>query len=197
MFSWILIQNRKNTRLCEQNKNLQYLRMFKRMLLLALIWILKWSKFSCNSFDLNRSPGVHSGRLVHGRWSDNTLQCDHRWAFSGVGVSATELWRLWQTPSGLADWSIRPFQGTGILVCTCESWVKFILSTWKNNHKYYHLQMASNWSKFLTTWFDFIIFLMHCINKIIVYFIPLDMYSSSLQIFDVSIEHLLSLHRNL
>lgn len=121
----------KKTRLCEQNKNLQYLRMFKRMLLLALIWILKWSKFSCNSFDLNRSPGVHSGRLVHGRWSDNTLQCDHQWAFSGVGVSATELWRLWQTPSGLADWSIRPFQGTGILVCTCESWVKFILSTWK------------------------------------------------------------------
>lgn len=67
----------------------------------------------------------------------------------------------------------------------------------KNNHKYYHLQMACKWSKFLTTWFDFIIFLMHCINKSIVYFIPLDMYSSSLQIFDVSIEHLLSLHRNL
>lgn len=67
----------------------------------------------------------------------------------------------------------------------------------KNNHKYYHLQMACKWSKFLTTWFDFIIFLMHCINKIIVYFIPLDMYSSSLQIYDVSIEHLLSLHRNL
>lgn len=131
MFSCILIQNRKNTRLCEQNKNLQYLRMFKRRLLLALIWILKWLKFSCSSFDLNRSPGVHPGRLVHGRWSDNTLQCNHWWAFSGVGVSATELWRLWQTPSGLADRSIWPFQGTGILVCTCESWVKFILSTWK------------------------------------------------------------------
>lgn len=109
----------------------KYLRMVKRMLLLVLIWILKWLKFSCNSFDLNRSPGVHSGRLVHGRWSDNTLQCNHWWAFSRVGVSATELWRLWQTPSGLADRSIRPFQGTGILVCTCESWVKFILSTWK------------------------------------------------------------------
>lgn len=62
----------------------------------------------------------------------------------------------------------------------------------KNNYKYYHLQMACKWSKFLNSWFYVIIFLINCINIIIVYFIPLNMYSSSLQIFNVSIEHLLS-----
>lgn len=51
--------------------------------------------------------------------------------------------------------------------------------------------------KVLTTWFYFIIFLIHCINIIIVYFIPLYMHTSSLQIFFVSIEHSLSLHWNL
>lgn len=148
---------------------------------------------------MNRSSGVYSGRLVYGRWSDHTLQCNHWWAFSGTGVSATELWRLWQTSSGLANRSIRPFQGTGVHVCTCESLVKFT-STWKKDYKYYHLQVAFKCSnlKFLNSWFDSIIFLIHCFSIInVVYFIQLDMYSSSLQIFFVSIEHSLSIHWNL
>lgn len=67
----------------------------------------------------------------------------------------------------------------------------------KNNYKYYYLHVACKCSK-LTTWFDCMIFLILCINIfIVVCFILLDMYSSSLQILFESIEHLLSLDWNL
>lgn len=118
--------------------------MIERMLLIVLIWILNWSNFHA-IYLINRSSGVYSGRLVHGRWSDHTLQCNHWWAFSGIGVSAAELWRLWQTSSGLADRSIRPFQGTGLHVCTCELIdMSEIYIHLKNDYKYmyYHLQVA-------------------------------------------------------
>lgn len=176
--------------------------MIERMLLIVLIWILNWSNFHA-IYLMNRSSGVYSGRLVHGRWSDHTLQCNHWWAFSGIGVSAAELWRLWQTSSGLADRSIRPFQGTGLHVCTCELIdMSEIYIHLKNDYKYYHLQVAWKCSilKFLTSWYysTISIFLIHCFSIIIVvYFILLDMYPSFLQIFFVSKEHLLSTHWNL